>query len=138
MEDGSRVYQMQKLKRYFESKSYFSSNYEEHCHNVSQCIKSRLSWTDLELMRDIVFMLSSHGWEKLIQEDDLAAIDRRFIRFTSPLMKVLISGGQRREEDSHRKRESSTNLVVVIIHQLPLLFMSLIVSQRTCFSTGMN
>ena len=77
---------MQKLKRYSEAESYFSSNYEEYCHNVSQCIKSRLSWTDLDLMRDIIFMLSSHGWEKSIQEeDDFAAIDRLVIRFTLPL-----------------------------------------------------
>ena len=85
-EDGSTVYQMQKLKRYSEAESYFSDNYEEYCRNISQCIKSRLSWTDLELMRDIIFMLSSHGWEKLVQEDDdLAAIDRLVKRFSSPL-----------------------------------------------------
>lgn len=37
-------------------------------------------------MRDIIFMLSSHGWEKLVQEDDdLAAIDRLVKRFSSPL-----------------------------------------------------
>ena len=40
-EDGSTVYQMQKLKRYSEAESYFSSNYEEYCHNISQCIKSK-------------------------------------------------------------------------------------------------
>lgn len=85
-EDGSTVYQIQKLKRYSEAESYFSSNYEEYCHNVSRCIKSKLSWTDLDLMRDIIFMLSSHGWEKSIQEeDDFAAIDRLVIRFTLPL-----------------------------------------------------
>ena len=37
-------------------------------------------------MHDIIFMLSSHGWEKLVQEeDDLAAIDRLVTRFTLPL-----------------------------------------------------
>lgn len=37
-------------------------------------------------MRDIIFMLSSHGWEKSIQEEDnFAAIDRLVIRFTLPL-----------------------------------------------------
>ena len=75
-EDGSTVYKLQKLKRHSEAENYFSSKYEEYCHRVSQCIKSRLSWTDLELMRDIIFMLSMHGWEKLIQEDDLAPINR--------------------------------------------------------------
>ena len=27
-------------------------------------------------MRDITLMLSSHGWEKLLEEDELAAIER--------------------------------------------------------------
>ena len=37
-------------------------------------------------MQDIIFMLSSHDQEKLIQEkDDFAAIDRLVIRFTLPL-----------------------------------------------------
>ena len=59
---------------------------KEYCHNVSRYIRSRLSWTDLNLMRDIIFMLSSHGWEKSIQEEDnFAAIDRLVIRFTLPL-----------------------------------------------------
>ena len=45
-----------------------------------------LGVTDLELMRDIIFMLSSHGWEKLIQEEDaLAALDRLVERLTLPL-----------------------------------------------------
>ena len=52
-----------------------SSKYTEYCHSVSKCITSRLSWSDLELMRDIIFMLSSHGWENIIQEeDDLSVI----------------------------------------------------------------
>lgn len=39
----------------------------------------------MQLMRDI-FMLSSHGWEKLVQEEnDLAAIDCLVERFSTPL-----------------------------------------------------
>ena len=37
-------------------------------------------------MRDIIFMLSSHGWEKLIEEEnDMSAIDRLVKRFAAPL-----------------------------------------------------
>ena len=37
-------------------------------------------------MRDIIFMLSSHGWEKIVEEDiDLSAIDRLSMRFAIPL-----------------------------------------------------
>ena len=59
-EDGSTVYQMQELKDFSEAQGYFSSKYE-YCHKNSQCVKSRLSWSDMQLMRDIVFMLSLHG-----------------------------------------------------------------------------
>ena len=76
-EERHTVYQCQNLKNYSEAQSYYSSKYKEYCSNVSQCIKSRLSWSDLQLMQDIIFVLSSHGWKKLIEEeDDLAAIER--------------------------------------------------------------
>ena len=53
---------------------------------MSQCIKSRLSWSDLKLMRDIIFLLSTHGWEKLVEdESDMTAIDRLAERFATPL-----------------------------------------------------
>ena len=85
-EAGNTVYQCQELKKYSEAQRYYNSKYEEYCSSVSQCIKSRLSWSDLQLMRDIIFMLSSHGWEKLVEEDDdLEAIDRLIERFASPL-----------------------------------------------------
>ena len=85
-EDSSTVYQCQQLKKYSEALTYYTSKYEEYCSSVSQCIKSRLSWSDLQLMRDIIVMLSSHGWEKLIDEhNDMAAIDRLVERFALPL-----------------------------------------------------
>ena len=76
-EDGHTVYQCQQL---WSKKLY----YKQYCSSVSQCIKSRLSWSDLQLMRNIIFMLSSHGWEKVIEEEseaELEAIDRLVIRF---------------------------------------------------------
>ncbi len=40
----------------------------------------------MQLMRDIIVFLSSHGWEKLVEEgDDLSAIDRLVERFATPL-----------------------------------------------------
>ena len=86
-EGGDTVYQLQKLKRYPQALSYYSSKYKEYCSAVSEHIKSRLSWSDFQLMRDIIFMLSSHGWEKAIEEeDDLAAIERLAEQFATPLL----------------------------------------------------
>ena len=85
-EDGHTVYQCQQLKKYSEAQSYYSSKYEEYCQSVSHCIKSRLSWSDLQVMRDIIFLFSSHGWEKLVErESDMAAVDRLVERFAAPL-----------------------------------------------------
>ena len=40
----------------------------------------------MQLMRDIIIVLSSHGWEKLLEEEnDLAPIDRLVERFSIPL-----------------------------------------------------
>ena len=87
-EDEHAVYQCQQLKEYSEAQHYYLSKYEEYCSSVDCCIKSRLSWSDLQLMRDIIFFLSSHGWEKLVEEfkeSDMAAIDRLVGRFLAPL-----------------------------------------------------
>ena len=100
-ENGFTIYQCQQLKKYSEALRYYASQYEEYCSTVSQCIKSRLSWSDLQLMRDIIFMLASHNWEKLIVDDnDMAAIDRLVERFASPL-----EGATRRCSSRHKFNE---------------------------------
>jgi len=67
-------------------KEYFSNHYADVCKKVGGCIKSRLGWSDLTLMRDIRVILNTLGWEKLIQEKSpLLEIDRLVIRFKIPL-----------------------------------------------------
>jgi hypothetical protein len=68
-EDGNDVYQCQQLQKYSEAQSYYSSKYKKYCHSVSHCIKSRLSWFDLQVMRGIILFYSSHDWEKPVQEE---------------------------------------------------------------------
>lgn len=86
-EGGDTVYQLQKLKRYPQALSCYSSKYKENCSVVSEHIKSSLSWSDLQLMRDIICMLSSHAWEKAIEEeDDPAAIEWLAERFATELL----------------------------------------------------
>ena len=85
-EEGHRVYHCQQLKRYSQALSYYSSKYEGYCSRVSDQFKSRLSCFDLQLMRDIIYMLSLYGWEKVLEEDKvLAAIDKLVERFGTPL-----------------------------------------------------
>ena len=53
---------------------------------VVQCMRTRLAWTELQLLRDIIFILASEGWQKAIDEkDDLKAVDRVMEKFKIPL-----------------------------------------------------
>ena len=86
VEGGIQVYQCQELKRYKEAEDYYKAHCEEYCTWISQCVKSRLAWSDVQLLRGIIFVLSTHGWEKAIEEEDqLEAVDRLVERFTVPL-----------------------------------------------------
>ena len=82
VEGGVEVYKCQELKRY-KWKTTTKIIMKTTAHG-SQCIKARLEWSDLLILRDIIFVLSTHGWEKAI-EDQLEAIDRLVERFTVPL-----------------------------------------------------
>ena len=60
-------YQNQELKKFFsEARSYYEFNSSEYCSKVTSCIKSRL---DLDLIRDIIFMLGTQGWQKLLDDE---------------------------------------------------------------------
>ena len=53
-----------------------------------------MAWSDLQLMRDIVFMLGTQGWEKAIEENDSKAIGRLTERFTVPLQAASANVGE--------------------------------------------
>lgn len=84
-ENSTKVYQCQELKHFCEVVNLYSSKYEDYRSRVSDCIKSRVSWSGLELMRDIIFMLSIHDWEKALEEDNMAAINWLVEMFAVPL-----------------------------------------------------
>ena len=89
--DGAVAYQSQKLKGFLEAKKYFESMYKVYCAKVSDCLKSRLSWSDLQMLRDIILVLATQGWQKLLDEDDtLDTIDRLVEHFSYPLTKAGI------------------------------------------------
>ena len=60
-ENGEWVYQGQLLKNISEAKSLFESCYQEYCMCVTARIHTRLSWSDLQLFSDIIFMLGTQG-----------------------------------------------------------------------------
>lgn len=99
-EDGEWLYQGQVLKKLSEAKRHFESHCQEYCTCVTGRLRTRLSWSDLQLFRDIIFMLGTQGWQKIVDEhvdmsdnaegtqqseDPLDAIDRLVERFRFPL-----------------------------------------------------
>ena len=78
LEGGVEVYQYQELKRYKEAEDYYKAHYE-YCTRISHCIKARLAWSDLQVLRDIIFVLSTYGWAKAIEKDKLEAVDRLLV-----------------------------------------------------------
>ena len=70
LKDGKRVYQLQVLSNYDQAKDYYNTHHQEHCTSVTSCLKSRLAWSDLQLIRDVILVLATHGWEKVLEGDD--------------------------------------------------------------------
>ena len=102
-EDGERVYQCQELHRYDQAVSYFTTHHEEYCTSVTSCLKSRLAWSDLQVIRDVILVLASQGWEKLLSDHDEStaatqAISRLGTRFKSPLTSAKVEIDRLHEE----------------------------------------
>ena len=88
-------YQVQKVKCYVTADEYFVAHYKDYCKGVSQCIKSRLEWSDLELTRDIIVVLNTQGWEKLLEESNpLDEVLRLVTRFKVPLPEAEAETGE--------------------------------------------
>ena len=84
-EDGKVVFQCQDLKNFSLAKCYYANHYTEYCSKVVECIKSRLSWSDMQQLRDIIFVLASQGWHKAVDEEEsIESVDRLAQQFSIP------------------------------------------------------
>ena len=94
-DEGQESYQSQELKNYSQAKAHYAALYQEYCVKVVECIKSRLAWSDLDLLRDIIFVLATQGWEKIVEAGEpLEAIDRLVLRFGVPLRKANVQAAE--------------------------------------------
>ena len=51
-----------------------------------ECLRSRMAWSDQEVMRAIICVLATQGWEKILEDEmPLDCIDRLVERFSIPL-----------------------------------------------------
>lgn len=91
-EEGSNFYQQHILRNLSEAERYYQAHFDEYCTSVTTCIKSRLEWTDLEFVRDVILFLATQGWQKLADEAGtestpsyIEAIARLTSKFKLPL-----------------------------------------------------
>ena len=61
-EGGNKLYQQQVLANFDAAQQHYSSHCEEYCTAVTSCLRSRLEWTDLEFVRDVILFLATQGW----------------------------------------------------------------------------
>ena len=62
-ENGKKVYQCQEL-----GQGYYERHYKEFCAQVTECLRSRMAWSDQQVIRDIISVLATQGWEKQLEE----------------------------------------------------------------------
>ena len=98
-ENGKKVYQCQELKKFSEVEQYYARHYEEFCVKVKECLWSRMAWSDQQVIRDIISVLATKGWEKLLEEKTLLDnLDRLVERFAIPLQGALADCSKIKEE----------------------------------------
>lgn len=78
---------------------YYARHYEEFCVKVKECLWSRMAWSDQQVIRYIISVLATKGWEKLLEEKTLLdSLDRLVERFAIPLQGALADCSKIKEE----------------------------------------
>ena len=68
-EGGNKPYQQQILTNFDAAQQHYLSHCEEYCTAVTSCLRSRLEWTDLEFIQDVILFLAKQSWPKLADEE---------------------------------------------------------------------
>ena len=98
-DNGIKSYQGQQLNRFDVTFSFFENNAQDYCKNVSKCLKVRLAWSGQKLIKDIISVLATQGWEKLVRESiPLDGLRRLVSRFAIPLQSAGVDTTKVSEE----------------------------------------
>ncbi len=88
----------QELKKFEEANQYYLRHCEEFCQKVNDCIRSRMQWSDQQLIRDIISVLATQGWERLEGETPMDSLDRLVEKFAIPLQGAYADCSNIKEE----------------------------------------
>ena len=104
-------YQCQELRNLSQAKSFYESKHDEFCTSVTSCMKGRLAWSDLRVIRDVISVLATQGWQKSLDEEDcesdiddaekmdpLEPIERLGVQFKIPLESAGVDISKLRDE----------------------------------------
>ena len=98
-DNGGKIYQCQELKRFNEAQQYYTRHCEEFFAGVNACLRSRMEWSNQQLMRDIICVLATQGWEKIVEENlPLESVERLVAKFTIPLQEAQANCDKIKEE----------------------------------------
>ena len=108
--DGNN-YQCQELRNFSQAKSFYENKHDKFCTSVTACMKGRLAWSDLRVIRDVISVLATQGWQKSLDEEDcesdnedtekvdpLESIERLGVRFKIPLESAGVDINKLRDE----------------------------------------
>ena len=57
----SNNYQYQELRNLSQAKSFYENKHDEFCTSVTACMKGKLAWSDLRVIRDVISVLATQG-----------------------------------------------------------------------------
>ena len=98
LEENGKRYQLQELKKFSEAEQYYTRHHGEFCTKIRECLRTRMAWSDQQVMRDVIIVLASQGCEKLLEDVPLDSLDRLVERFVVPLQGASADCSKVKEE----------------------------------------
>eukprot|EP00731_Ephydatia_muelleri_P016438 Em0009g862a len=100
------LYQSQELKNFTAATLYYTNHAADICERVVQCMRTRLAWTELQLLRDIIFILATEI--SMTQFDADPAIKLWWNdKVRRPVRKVKVPGSAEELDESDDSSSSS-------------------------------
>ena len=87
-------YQCQGLHNLTQAKSFYEAKHQDYCASVTACMKSRLAWSDLTLIRDTITVLATQGWQKCLDEEECESETDLEIEKVDPLEPISRLGAR--------------------------------------------
>lgn len=66
-------------------------HHQQYCSLVTSCLKSRLEWSDLDLIRDIIVVRETQGWQKILDEEESSHSVRESISHLAQRFKIPLN-----------------------------------------------